>query len=160
MLQISEWNMAVPWWRHHMETFSALLALCAGNSPVNSPHKGQWRGALMFSLICVWINGWVNNREASGLRRHRAHYDVILRHTDIFIWSLAVLVRSHSWMPVLIPFPPTLHERVYPLFGHIAYPQGIRSWQVCTEYESPYYKLVTPKLGATTVLIIGYVNPN
>ena len=33
-------------------------------SPVNSPHKGQWRGALMFSLICVWINGWVNNREA------------------------------------------------------------------------------------------------
>ena len=38
------------WWRHQMETFSALLALCAGNSPVpvNSPHKGQWRGALMF----------------------------------------------------------------------------------------------------------------
>ena len=33
-------------------------------SPVNSPHKGQWRGALMFSLICVWMNGWVNNREA------------------------------------------------------------------------------------------------
>ena len=32
-------------------------------SPVNSPHKGQWRGALMFSLICAWINGWVNNRE-------------------------------------------------------------------------------------------------
>ena len=32
-------------------------------SPVNSPHKGPWRGALMFSLICVWINGWVNNRE-------------------------------------------------------------------------------------------------
>ena len=33
-------------------------------SPVNSPHKGQWREALVFSLICVWINGWVNNREA------------------------------------------------------------------------------------------------
>ena len=44
--------------------------------PVNSPHKGQWRGALMFSLICVWINGWVNNREAGDLRCHRAHYDV------------------------------------------------------------------------------------
>ena len=27
-------------------------------SPVNSPHKGQWRGALMFSL--AWINDWVN----------------------------------------------------------------------------------------------------
>ena len=45
-------------------------------SPVNSPHKGQWRGALMFSLICVWINGWVNNREAGDLRRYRAHHDV------------------------------------------------------------------------------------
>ena len=41
-----------------------------------SPHKGQWRGALMFSLICVWINGWVNNREAGDLRRYRAHHDV------------------------------------------------------------------------------------
>ena len=39
------------WWRHQMETFSALLDICAGihRSPVNSPHKGQWRGALMFS---------------------------------------------------------------------------------------------------------------
>ena len=40
------------------------------------PHLGQWRGALMFSLICVSINGLVNNREAGDLRRHRAHYDV------------------------------------------------------------------------------------
>ena len=40
----------ISWWRHQMETFSASLALCAGNSPVpvNSPHKGQWRGALIF----------------------------------------------------------------------------------------------------------------
>ena len=45
----------ISWWRHQMETFSALLALCAGNSPVpmNSPHKGQWRGVSMFSLICA-----------------------------------------------------------------------------------------------------------
>ena len=47
-------------------------------SPVNSPHKSQWRGASMFSLICAWINGWVNNREAGNLRRRRAHYDVIV----------------------------------------------------------------------------------
>ena len=47
-------------------------------SPVNSPPKGQWRGTLMFSLICVSINGWVNNREAGDLRRYRAHYDVII----------------------------------------------------------------------------------
>ena len=55
---------------------SASLALCAGNSPVNSPHKGQWRGALMFSLICTWKNGWVNNGEAGDLRRHRRHNDI------------------------------------------------------------------------------------
>ena len=69
-----------PWWRHQMETFAALLALCAGNSPVpvNSPHKGQWRGSLMFSLIYAWINDWVNNREAGDLRRQRGHYDVIV----------------------------------------------------------------------------------
>ena len=45
-------------------------------SPVNSPHKGQWRGALIFSLICVWINGWINNHEAVNLRRYHAHYDI------------------------------------------------------------------------------------
>ena len=66
------------WWRHPVKTFSALLAICAGNSPVNSPHKGQWRGALMFFFICAWVNGWVNNRMAGDLRRHRAHFDVIV----------------------------------------------------------------------------------
>ena len=72
--------ISISWWRHQMETFSALLAIFAVNSPVpvNSPHKGQWRGALMFSLICVWIKDWVNNREAGDLRRYRAHYDVIV----------------------------------------------------------------------------------
>ena len=43
--------------------------------PVNSPLIGQWHGALVFSLICAWINVWVN-RESGDLRRHCAHYDV------------------------------------------------------------------------------------
>ena len=43
-------------------------------SPVNSSHKGQWRWALMFSLICAQIN----DREAVDLRHHCAHYDVIV----------------------------------------------------------------------------------
>ena len=66
------------WWCHQMETFSALLAICEGNTTVTSgsPHKGQWRGALMFSLICAWTNGWANHRDAGDLRRHRAHYNV------------------------------------------------------------------------------------
>ena len=52
-------------------------------SPVNFPYKGQWRGALMFSLIRTRMNGWVNNREAGDLRRYRVHYDVIV----MFIWN-------------------------------------------------------------------------
>ena len=46
--------------------------------PVVFPHKGQWRGALMFSLICARINSWANNRNAGDLRRHRAHYDTTI----------------------------------------------------------------------------------
>ena len=72
------------WWRHQMETFYSLLALCVGNSPVNSPHKGQWRGVFIFSLICAWINGWVNNREAGDMRHHHAHYDVIVMMSGFF----------------------------------------------------------------------------
>ena len=53
--------------------------------PVNSPHKGQWREALMFSLINAWINDWVNNHEAGDLRRHRVHYDVIVMIRLIFV---------------------------------------------------------------------------
>ena len=73
------------WWRQQIETFSALLALCVGNSPVTG--EGQWRGALMFSLICARINGWVNNREAGDSRRHCTHYDVIVMnfgHTSLW----------------------------------------------------------------------------
>ena len=48
---------------------------------VNSPHKGQWRGALMFCLICAWIDNWANNGVACDLRRYRAHYDAIVMST-------------------------------------------------------------------------------
>ena len=34
-----------------------------------------WR---FLSSVPAWINGWVNNREAGDLRRHRARYDVIV----------------------------------------------------------------------------------
>ena len=70
-----------------METFSALLACCVGNSPVTgeSPYKGQWRGALMFPMICAWTNGWVNNRDAGDLGRHRAHYDVIVMYAPFWM---------------------------------------------------------------------------
>ena len=52
--------------------------------PVNSPHKGQWRRDLMFSLIYAWTNGWINTRDAGDLRRHHAHYGVTVMRTK---WS-------------------------------------------------------------------------
>ena len=45
-------------------------------SSVDSPHKGRWRGAMMFSLVCAWTNGWASNRDPGDFRRHSAHYDV------------------------------------------------------------------------------------
>ena len=71
-------------WKHFPRYWKFVRGI--HRSPVNSPHKGQWRGALMFSLICARINGWVNNRKAGDLRRHRAHYDVI---------AMVILLASH-----------------------------------------------------------------
>ena len=85
-------------------------------SSVNSPHKGQWRGALMFSLICAWTYVWVNDRDAGDLRRHRSHCDVIimvicypmvsiLQHATEFvtIWhtlQVACLKKHTGWIGI------------------------------------------------------------
>ena len=61
-------------WKHFPRYWPFVRGI--HRSPANSPHKGQSRGAVMFSLICVWINVWVNNRKAGDLRHYRAHYDV------------------------------------------------------------------------------------
>ena len=59
--------------------------------PVNSPHKGQWREALIVSLIWARINGWVNNGKADDLRRRRAHYDVIVMSVLQKLWFIQVI---------------------------------------------------------------------
>ena len=86
------WDICNTWWRHgenlyHDDVikwshFPRYWPFVRGihRPPVNSPHKGQWRGTLMFTLICARINGWVNNCEAGDLRRNRAHYDVIVMY--------------------------------------------------------------------------------
>ena len=81
------------WWRQQMETCSASPAFRGiyrwlrgiHRSPVNSPHTDQWCRALMFSLICAWTNGRVNNQDAGDFRRHLAHYDVTV------MWCLIVI---------------------------------------------------------------------
>ena len=78
-------------------------------SPVNSPHKGQWRGALMFSFICVWINDWVNNRKVGDLRRYRVHYDLTVMYEINHTNSLALQYNAARTMIVIglsiAPYP-------------------------------------------------------
>ena len=61
-------------------------------SPVNSHHRGQWRGALMFSLVCAWIIRWVNNPNAGDLRRHDAHCDITVMNDLRYIWCTGVVI--------------------------------------------------------------------
>ena len=70
-------------WKHFPRYWPVVCGI--HRSPVNSPHKGQWCRALMFSLIYVRINGWVNNREAGDLRRYRTDYDVIVMMSEYIL---------------------------------------------------------------------------
>ena len=102
-------------------------------SPVNSLHKGQWRGALMFSLICVWINGWVNNREAGDLRRHLAHYDVsVMIYLRYYVPSF---IKCQSIHPDDIVF--------IRIMGFVSVPPGNNNY-VCQRYKgSPHYIILS-----------------
>ena len=104
------------WQRHYMHmimmtssngnTFRVTGPLCGEFTvPVNSPHKGQWCGALMFSLICAWINDWINSREAGDLRRHRGHYDVNVMYEGL---CLVVFTFSSHPDPFEFPYSPVL----------------------------------------------------
>ena len=98
-------------WKHFPRYWPFVRGI--HRSPVNSPHKGQWRGALTFSWICAWINGWVNNRKAGDSRRHRPHYNVIViiistltNHCDancaIMYWYGLTLVPEYIGNPGLL----------------------------------------------------------
>ena len=102
------WDIPCPWigsvalhddvikWKHFPRHWPFVRGI--HRSTVNSPHKGQWRGALMFFLICVWINGWVNNREAGDLRRYLTHYN-------------AIVMKKGAWKLHFYNSPPTTPKR-------------------------------------------------
>ena len=80
-------------------------------SPIYSPHKGQWRGALIFYLICAWTNGWANNRDtaetpSSSLWRyckdHRNMVIALIRGMEmLLVWKFIrhrwILLRNGQW---------------------------------------------------------------
>ena len=82
------WAMfKIPRWHNQMETFFHVTDHLCGNSRVTGefPAQSHWRGALVFSFICGWINGWVNRGRTGDLRYHRDHYDVIVMFSSNYI---------------------------------------------------------------------------
>ena len=80
-------------WKHFPRYWLSVWGI--HRSPMSSTHKGQWCRASMFSLICAWINGWVNNGEAGDLRRHRVHYDVtVMQRTFLFCINIMSSLQS------------------------------------------------------------------
>ena len=82
-----------------METLSALLAICAGKSPVTGEFPAQRSVTLSlccFFFICASTNGWANNRDAGDLRRHRAHYDFIVIEAVKFLQPPIPMMESDS----------------------------------------------------------------
>ena len=81
------------------ETISTLLDLREGNPPVTAgfPHKGPLRGALPFSVISAWTNGWANNRDAGDLGCHCTHYDAIVMSCIDAIAQVAQYLK-YNWL--------------------------------------------------------------
>ena len=93
---------AYPWWRHEMEPFSTLLAICAGNSPVPGEFPSQRpvtrNGDVFFDLR---LNKRLSKqREAGDLRRYSAHYDVNIMQPDILHTSHIILIIAMIMSPL------------------------------------------------------------
>ena len=97
----NQWNLHIDIikWKHFLRYWPFMWGIHW--SLMNSPHQGQWCGALMFSLICVWINSWENNHEAGDLRGYHAHYDVIVmggKHVVRITYPIDITV-TLQWAP-------------------------------------------------------------
>ena len=89
----------IPWWRHQMEAFSALLAIYAGNSPVTGEFPAQRPVTRNFDVFFdLRLNkSRANNHETGDLRRHDAHYDVTaMRWPFIQIYTLSVNITYNA----------------------------------------------------------------
>ena len=76
-------------------------------SPVNSPHKGQWRGALMFSLICACLNSWVSNRKAGDFE---TLLHPLWHHCNVFHPTMQNFSNWNNMGVMLMPPPNRLQS--------------------------------------------------
>ena len=152
-------------WKHFPRCWPFVRGI--HRSPVNSPQKGQWRGVLMFSLICVWINGWVNNRDAGDFIRHRVHYDVIVMvhwndthwHTP---WELWRLRSPKTWLFVQ-QFIQANNELYIKAPHHWPFLMGILLWPVDFPHKVPVmrwtFHAITSLEGAVIIIMMRYLDP-
>ena len=143
-------------WKHFPRNWPFVREI--HRSPVNFPHKGQWRGALMFSLIYAWINDWVNNREAGDLRRQHGHYDVIvmisthliglsffesrhqLHYNDVIVNVMASQITSLTIVHLTVY--SGADQRQHQSSTLLVFVMGIHRWPV----NSPHKGLLTQKM--------------
>ena len=108
LIWVRSWNCSclVTWFCYQLKHFPHHWHFVQGiHCPlVNSPHKGQWCGALIFSLIYAWTNSWINNWDAGDLRHHCAHYDVIIMFPSLAYFQIfqhlpkhCLPIGYHSW---------------------------------------------------------------
>ena len=99
-------------WKHFPRYWPSVRGI--HRSLMNSPHKGQWCRALMFSLICTWISAWVNHREAGDLRRHRTHYEVTLMFAVIGCQCIFSSQWIHMiYLPIFIRVDPLWNNLIH-----------------------------------------------
>ena len=109
-------------WKHFPRYWPFVRGI--HRTTVNSSHKGQRRGALLFSLICTCLNAWINNCRAGDLRGHRTHYDVTVMISGATSSNeLQLLWKDDGRMK------PSLHWKLY-IFSHGCYSRIEWCWHM------------------------------
>ena len=85
-----------------METFFALLALCAGNSPVTGEFPTQRQVTRNFDVFFD-TSSWVNNRDVGDMRRYRASYDVTVMNAPSYL-DFVFIIRFIRFMRCLYEY--------------------------------------------------------
>ena len=127
-----------------METYSALLALCEGNSPVTGEFPSQRQVTRSFEVFFdLSLKKRLCNRDTDDLRHHRAHYDVTVMVYPTFhpTWNMDQAQRNTDKYGAILcmPIPFTWgHNR---LLWRVSNEQPGSTTNICGTNSS---KLVVP----------------
>ena len=152
-----------------MEIFFALLASCAGNSPspADSPHKGKWRRALMFSLICTWTNGWLKNGDTGYLKsllapKHTSQHGGCWWHCPSLHWrhNERYGISNHHRLGCLLSHLFGRRSKKTPKVRVIGFVWGIYRWPVNSLHKGPVTRKMFPCDDVAMSLAHGQLQPS